>query len=84
MRFPHHRVEQTDFSAVVYNLFHSFFMDAPIVSAIKMLIGRPADIRTVYTVDFVQRVLIYGIAVASVFFLQTFDFNVLKAVSFCL
>ena len=55
---------------------------APIVGTVEKLIFCPADIRTVDTVDFVQCILVYGIAVAPVFLFQAFYFDVLKAVCF--
>lgn len=41
---PHDGVEQADFGAIVYDLFHPFLVHAPIVGTVEKLIFRPADI----------------------------------------
>ena len=80
MRLPHHGVEQAYFGTVTDDLLHPCFVHVPIVGTVKELVFRPADICAFHPVDFVQRVLVDSVSVASVFLLQTLYLNVLKAV----
>ena len=64
--------------------FYLFFVNCPVLGDIEDDIVCGFNEATVVAVDFILYIGIDGVSFATVFLFQTFDFDVLETVCFCL
>ena len=83
-RFPRNGIEDVDVCTKVDDGFYLFFVNCPVLGDIEDDIVCGADEATVVAVDFIFYIGVDGVAFATVFLFQAFDFDVLETVCFCL